>query len=372
MSMPPHAESSPMVAGQRHPEGDVIAREEMKYPAQERYPREERYAPQARYPQEERYPPQERYSPQGRYPQQESYQRGPPPPHREYSKPMNSLVITCRDCGQESDADGFFCQYCGSPMPEDPTRMSRANPSYGNNYTDRAPYNESNRWGSHEQVAFQPENPQYHQDLRNDRYAGAQYRVRPEDQYAEEYRPPQAREQRSQHSKPEPVPEPSPAQSNQSGVDDKEILRKRDTDILNSRTRRGRNNLSNDLQKDYVRDLSVKAKAGEHVFEQFTRANYRRGNKIGRLPVDVRIARIKRYLHKRKNRNWNKKIRYGVRRAVATDRPRVGGRFVKHTKLEVKELAQEASNLRKQLKPVLQGYIQKRLQKRAGPRKTKA
>lgn len=47
-------------------------------------------------------------------------------------------------------------------------------------------------------------------------------------------------------------------------------------------------------------------------------------------PID-RQARVLRYREKRKNRKFEKKIRYASRKAYAEMRPRINGRFVKRT-----------------------------------------
>ena len=45
-------------------------------------------------------------------------------------------------------------------------------------------------------------------------------------------------------------------------------------------------------------------------------------------PSESRRDKVERYLRKRKNRNWNKKISYKCRKEVADSRLRVKGRFV--------------------------------------------
>ena len=50
--------------------------------------------------------------------------------------------------------------------------------------------------------------------------------------------------------------------------------------------------------------------------------------KIGTLTVEERKTRIGKYLEKRKQRSWNKKINYQCRKRVADSRLRVKGRFV--------------------------------------------
>lgn len=50
--------------------------------------------------------------------------------------------------------------------------------------------------------------------------------------------------------------------------------------------------------------------------------------KIGPLTVEERQAKIDKYLQKRKQRSWNKKISYDCRKRVADGRLRIRGRFV--------------------------------------------
>lgn len=51
-------------------------------------------------------------------------------------------------------------------------------------------------------------------------------------------------------------------------------------------------------------------------------------------PMD-REARVLRYREKKKTRKFEKTIRYASRKAYAETRPRIKGRFVKRTKMEV-------------------------------------
>ncbi|KAL0327630.1 UNVERIFIED_CONTAM: Zinc finger protein CONSTANS-LIKE 5 [Sesamum angustifolium] len=55
------------------------------------------------------------------------------------------------------------------------------------------------------------------------------------------------------------------------------------------------------------------------------------------LRVD-REARVLRYREKRKNRKFEKTIRYASRKAYAETRPRIKGRFAKRSELEVDSL----------------------------------
>ncbi|KAF5194552.1 Cct motif family protein, partial [Thalictrum thalictroides] len=52
--------------------------------------------------------------------------------------------------------------------------------------------------------------------------------------------------------------------------------------------------------------------------------------KIGRLSVEERKERIHRYMKKRNERNFSKKIKYACRKTLADSRPRVRGRFAKN------------------------------------------
>ncbi|KAG0473986.1 hypothetical protein HPP92_015843 [Vanilla planifolia] len=56
---------------------------------------------------------------------------------------------------------------------------------------------------------------------------------------------------------------------------------------------------------------------------------------VGRLPTVMdREARVMRYREKRKNRRFEKTIRYASRKAYAETRPRIKGRFAKRTEVE--------------------------------------
>lgn len=58
-----------------------------------------------------------------------------------------------------------------------------------------------------------------------------------------------------------------------------------------------------------------------------------------------REARVMRYREKRKNRRFEKTIRYASRKAYAETRPRIKGRFAKRSELEVDSLlAADASS----------------------------
>ena len=53
------------------------------------------------------------------------------------------------------------------------------------------------------------------------------------------------------------------------------------------------------------------------------------GSRVAAAAVESREARLMRYREKRKNRRFEKTIRYASRKAYAESRPRVKGRFAK-------------------------------------------
>ncbi|KAK8623824.1 hypothetical protein V6N13_065187 [Hibiscus sabdariffa] len=53
-------------------------------------------------------------------------------------------------------------------------------------------------------------------------------------------------------------------------------------------------------------------------------------HKVGKLSVEQRREKIHRYLKKRNERNFTKKIKYACRKTLADSRPRVRGRFAKN------------------------------------------
>ncbi|CAL9753409.1 unnamed protein product [Musa acuminata subsp. burmannicoides] len=55
--------------------------------------------------------------------------------------------------------------------------------------------------------------------------------------------------------------------------------------------------------------------------------------KVGRLSVEERKEKIDRYMKKRAERNFSKKIKYACRKTLADSRPRVRGRFAKTDEL---------------------------------------
>lgn len=52
--------------------------------------------------------------------------------------------------------------------------------------------------------------------------------------------------------------------------------------------------------------------------------------RIGKLTVDERLAKVRRYIEKRNRRKWMKKVSYDCRKHVADNRLRIKGRFVKN------------------------------------------
>ncbi|URE04438.1 CCT motif family protein [Musa troglodytarum] len=55
--------------------------------------------------------------------------------------------------------------------------------------------------------------------------------------------------------------------------------------------------------------------------------------KVGRLSVEERKEKIDRYMKKRAERNFSKKIKYACRKTLADSRPRIHGRFAKNDEL---------------------------------------
>ncbi|KAK4425423.1 hypothetical protein Salat_1736300 [Sesamum alatum] len=55
--------------------------------------------------------------------------------------------------------------------------------------------------------------------------------------------------------------------------------------------------------------------------------------KVGKLSVEERKRKIHRYMKKRNERNFSKKIKYACRKTLADSRPRVRGRFAKNDEL---------------------------------------
>ncbi|XP_048128376.1 uncharacterized protein LOC115726853 [Rhodamnia argentea] len=56
--------------------------------------------------------------------------------------------------------------------------------------------------------------------------------------------------------------------------------------------------------------------------------------KVGKLSVEQRKEKIHRYMKKRNERNFSKKIKYACRKTLADSRPRVRGRFAKNDEFE--------------------------------------
>lgn len=59
------------------------------------------------------------------------------------------------------------------------------------------------------------------------------------------------------------------------------------------------------------------------------------GNQAVPISSADREARVLRYREKRKNRKFEKTIRYASRKAYAETRPRIKGRFAKRTEVEL-------------------------------------
>ncbi|KAJ4874020.1 CCT motif family protein [Raphanus sativus] len=56
-------------------------------------------------------------------------------------------------------------------------------------------------------------------------------------------------------------------------------------------------------------------------------------NKVSKLTAEQRKEKIRRYMKKRNERNFSKKIKYACRKTLADSRPRVRGRFAKNDEL---------------------------------------
>ncbi|KAI3977741.1 hypothetical protein MKX01_014317 [Papaver californicum] len=67
--------------------------------------------------------------------------------------------------------------------------------------------------------------------------------------------------------------------------------------------------------------------------------------KVGRLSVEERKEKIHRYMKKRNERNFSKKIKYACRKTLADSRPRVRGRFAKNDDFGDSSLRNSCSNL---------------------------
>ncbi|KAL3506211.1 hypothetical protein ACH5RR_031593 [Cinchona calisaya] len=66
--------------------------------------------------------------------------------------------------------------------------------------------------------------------------------------------------------------------------------------------------------------------------------------KVGKLTVEERREKIHRYMKKRNERNFSKKIKYACRKTLADSRPRVRGRFAKNDELEMNRTGCSISN----------------------------
>lgn len=67
------------------------------------------------------------------------------------------------------------------------------------------------------------------------------------------------------------------------------------------------------------------------VSYSFARSSASNGRSSNEAPVMDREARVLRYREKKKNRKFQKTIRYASRKAYAETRPRIKGRFVKRS-----------------------------------------
>jgi hypothetical protein len=61
---------------------------------------------------------------------------------------------------------------------------------------------------------------------------------------------------------------------------------------------------------------------------------YHATKRIGTLTVEERYERVARFIEKRKNRNYSKKVSYDCRKRVADNRIRVKGRFITKSQAE--------------------------------------
>lgn len=72
---------------------------------------------------------------------------------------------------------------------------------------------------------------------------------------------------------------------------------------------------------------------GSASFERLSRVQ-----NVGQMEPMAREARVMRYKEKRKNRKFEKTIRYASRKAYAETRPRIKGRFAKRTEVEADQM----------------------------------
>lgn len=82
---------------------------------------------------------------------------------------------------------------------------------------------------------------------------------------------------------------------------------------------------------------STKCFSGSSMTDACTRNNKEIGNANASSQLDPTVereARVMRYKEKRKNRKFEKQIRYASRKAYAEKRPRIKGRFVKRSEPE--------------------------------------
>ncbi|KAF6137528.1 hypothetical protein GIB67_031807 [Kingdonia uniflora] len=67
-------------------------------------------------------------------------------------------------------------------------------------------------------------------------------------------------------------------------------------------------------------------------------------NKVGRYNAEERKERIERYISKRNQRNFNKKIKYACRKTLADSRPRIRGRFARNDEMGESSQTQWSQN----------------------------
>lgn len=85
-------------------------------------------------------------------------------------------------------------------------------------------------------------------------------------------------------------------------------------------------NLQENCQKDFLSSsTSVSGEMHAQKTEDFDTIEFEDN---ADYPFETRRDKVERYLRKRKNRNWNKKISYKCRKEVADSRLRVKGRFI--------------------------------------------
>jgi len=83
--------------------------------------------------------------------------------------------------------------------------------------------------------------------------------------------------------------------------------------------------------------------------------------KIGPLTVEERQAKVAKYLQKRKDRTWNKRINYDCRKRVADSRLRFKGRFVTKSQIVsiLEEEGLETNNINKMTDDEIKSLLEK-------------